>query len=185
MKPISSMSSHRRWFIWLPLLGLTAWLALGAPEPESTPADDEVVQPVPRPAAHSPSPVASNGVSNRPASRAETALISRDKLYPHNTANTTDRDLFASIDWTPPPPPAPQPVAAEPVAPALPFSFLGKQKTETGWEVFLVKGETTFIVRESQAFADSYRVESIHPPQMTVTYLPLDQIQTLTIGASQ
>lgn len=185
MKQITRMSSHRRWFIWLPLLGLTAWLALGAPEPETTPAVDDVVQPAPRPVSHGPSPAGSGGVSNKPASRPETALISRDKLYPHHTVSTADRDLFASIDWTPPPPPAPPPVAAEPMAPALPFSFLGKQKTESGWEVFLSRGETTFIVRESQAFADSYRVESIHPPQMTVTYLPLDQTQTLAIGASQ
>lgn len=179
-----SKSTHRRWFIWLPLLGLTAWLVLDAPEQEGS-AIDDVVRPVVRtatPASRPGAPLNAHAGSDRGSRQ---TLIPRAILFPSDSRDAPQRDLFEAIDWTPAPPPAPQTAPTEPQAPALPFSYLGKQKAGSDWEVFLAKGETTFIVRQGQAFADSYRVDSIQPPQMTVTYLPLDQIQTLNIGAAQ
>lgn len=92
-------------------------------------------------------------------------------------------DAFATRDWTPPPPPAPpEPPPPAPVAPPLPFTFIGKALEEGAWEVYLAKGERTYVVRDKDLVDGSYRVESIKPPLMTLTYLPLGQIQQLNIG---
>jgi len=94
---------------------------------------------------------------------------------------------FAHQDWTPPPPPPPPPQPAPPppppTAPPLPFTFLGKSVGNGAWEVYLARGDRTYVVREKGAVIDgTYRVESIAPPVLTLTYLPLNQIQQLNIG---
>jgi hypothetical protein len=93
--------------------------------------------------------------------------------------------LFASQSWVPPPPPPAKPVAPPPpTAPALPFTFIGKKLEDAAWEVYLSKDDHTFIVREHSVIDTNYRVESIKPPTLTLTYLPLNQMQTLTIGGA-
>lgn len=95
--------------------------------------------------------------------------------------------LFGSQNWEPPAAPVvlvkPQP-PAPPVAPLLPYSFLGKQLEDGVWQVFLGRGEQTFIVREQSIIEGLYRVDAIRPPQLSLTYLPLKQAQTLTIGST-
>jgi len=93
-------------------------------------------------------------------------------------------DLFGRQDWTPPPPPPPQPPPPPPpVAPPLPFTFIGKSLEEGKWEVYLASGERTHIALEGGTIDGAWRVERIAPPLMTLTYLPLDQVQQLNIGA--
>jgi hypothetical protein len=94
-------------------------------------------------------------------------------------------DAFASHDWTPalkpapaPPPPPPPP----PSAPPLPFTFLGKAVSNGEWEVFLARGSETLIVRDKTVIDGVYRIDTIAPPGMTFTYLPLNQVQQLNIG---
>ena len=97
-------------------------------------------------------------------------------------ANKAD-PLFGSQSWVPPPPPPPKPVAPPPpTAPAVPYTFLGKKLEDGVWEVYLSKGEHTLIVREKSVIEETYRVEAIKPPNLTLTYLPLNQMQTLPIG---
>ena len=94
-------------------------------------------------------------------------------------------DAFASHDWTPalkpvtPPPPPPPP---PPSAPPLPFTFLGKAVSNGVWEVFLARGSETLIVRDKTVIDGVYRIDAIAPPGMTITYLPLNQVQQLNIG---
>ncbi|HEY0063319.1 MAG TPA: hypothetical protein VGC21_14465, partial [Telluria sp.] len=94
-------------------------------------------------------------------------------------------------DWTPPPPaPDANALAAAaaaapppaPVAPPLPFTFLGKAVANGSWEVFLARGEQTYIVRNKMVIDGTYRVDAINPPNLTLTYLPLNQVQQLNIG---
>jgi hypothetical protein len=93
--------------------------------------------------------------------------------------------LFDSQTWTPPPPPPPKPAPPPPpVAPPLPFTVIGKKLEDEKWEVYLARGEQTFIAKEKGLLDNQYRVESIKPPTMTLTYLPLNQTQTLTIGGT-
>lgn len=98
-------------------------------------------------------------------------------------------DLFGRRDWNPAPPPpdaAAQAAAAAPppppMAPPLPFTFLGKAVADGSWEVFLARGDKTFVVRDKMVIEGTYRVDAIAPPNLTLTYLPLNQIQQLNIG---
>ena len=95
-------------------------------------------------------------------------------------------DVFGRQDWTPPPPPPPAPVAAPPPpppsAPPLPFTYLGKAVAEGRWEVYLSKGDKTYVVQDKMVIDGTYRVDGILPPNLTLTYLPLNQVQQLNIG---
>jgi hypothetical protein len=68
-----------------------------------------------------------------------------------------------------------------PVAPALPFRFAGL--IEQGVDrptAFLAKGEALHVVRVGDIVDRTYRIESIAPAQIVLTYLPLQQQQTLS-----
>jgi hypothetical protein len=108
-------------------------------------------------------------------------LISRNELIPaaEGSKHSRGRDLFAVRSWTPPPATA---AASAPTAPPLPFSFLGKKLEGEAWEVYLGRGELTHIAREGQVLDNSYRIDKIEPPGLVLTYLPLGQTQTLSIG---
>ena len=80
-----------------------------------------------------------------------------------------------------PPPPLPPP-PPPPSAPPLPFTFLGKAVSNGQGEVFLARGSETLIVRDKMVLDGVYRIDVIAPPGMTMTYLPLNQVQQLNIG---
>jgi hypothetical protein len=67
----------------------------------------------------------------------------------------------------------------------VPYQFLGKKQEGGDWEVFLARGELTFVVREGQVVEDAWRIERITPPSMSMTYLPLNQAQTMQIGEAR
>ncbi|MFZ6748826.1 hypothetical protein [Undibacterium sp. Ren11W] len=93
--------------------------------------------------------------------------------------------MFGNQNWNPPPPPAAKaiPVAlVPPSAPPLPFVYLGKSLADGTWEVFLGRGDRTIIVQNNSLIDGTYRVDAIKPPLLFLTYLPLNQIQQLTIG---
>ncbi|PHV34876.1 hypothetical protein CSQ94_05760 [Janthinobacterium sp. BJB312] len=95
--------------------------------------------------------------------------------------------VFQSQNWNPPPkiavtaaPPPPPPMA-----PPLPFVYLGKAAADGAWEVFLSRADKTYIVRAHTVIDGAYKVVTIAPPVMTLTYLPLNQVQQLNIGVSE
>jgi hypothetical protein len=93
--------------------------------------------------------------------------------------------LFGPQSWTPPPPPPPPPQPPPPpTAPPLPFAFIGKKLEDNTWEVYLSRGDSTFIVREASVIEQQYRIDAIKPPTLTLTYLPLNQVQSLNIGGT-
>ena len=97
-----------------------------------------------------------------------------------------DNPVFGRQDWTPPPPPpppaAPAPPPPPPSAPPLPFTFIGKSVADGAWEVYLARGDRTYVVRDKTVIDGIYRVDTIAPPVLTLTYLPLNQVQQLNIG---
>ncbi len=97
--------------------------------------------------------------------------------------------LFVSQNWgPPPPPPSSTPVPSTPLppsAPPMPFTYLGKAQAGDTWEVYLARGDKTFIVHDNSVVDDVYRVESIKPPRLSLIYIPLNQQQSLDIGATQ
>jgi len=95
-------------------------------------------------------------------------------------------DVFGRRDWNPPPPPpaaqGKPPPPPPPMAPPLPFTYLGKAAEAGHWEVFLAIGDKTYVVRDKMVIDGIYRVDAIAPPNLTLTYLPLNQVQQLNIG---
>jgi hypothetical protein len=96
------------------------------------------------------------------------------------------KDVFEHQDWTPPPapppPPAPAPPPPPPAAPPLPFTYIGKSLSDGAWAVYLARGAETYLVREQTVIDATWRVDAIAPPILTLTYLPLNQVQQLNIG---
>ncbi len=95
--------------------------------------------------------------------------------------------MFGLQNWNPLPPVLKIPAAASPppTAPPLPFQFIGKKFEDGVYEVYLANGEKVYTVNEKTIIENLYRVDSIQPPFMKITYLPLDQSQTLSIGLAE
>lgn len=193
------MSARR--LLLFSLLVVAAWLALfGDKTPPGGDAID-IVAPARGGGAPGSSVVdpaaARNGVRNRSpgsppdvgkatASLEVQALIPRDQLIAGGTDAQPGRDLFPSLSWAPPPRPARESSStpAPPMAPPLPFVYLGKKLEDGRWEAYLGHGEEVFIVREGMTLAGIYKVRKISPPTLTLIYLPLKKLQTIPIGGS-
>ena len=186
------------------LAGAAALVVFG----DTTPAPD-VAEAVERPAARQ-TPAAGAAAANdapaaSPASRqrgapaagdaheggsAIVALLPRAQLIGESgeTAFAGADGVFGGQNWNPPPPPPPPaqapPPPPPPTAPPLPFTFLGKAAADGAWEVFLARADRTYVVRNATVIDGVYRIDKIAPPMLTITYLPLNQIQQLNIGAS-
>ncbi|MCG2586560.1 hypothetical protein [Massilia sp. TS11] len=133
-----------------------------------------------RPAA---APAAARAPAPVPTAAAVLPLIPRETLIGDPSAHTPA--LFGAAAAAPvtqvkneaPPPPPP------PSAPPLPFQVIGKAVSDGQWQVFLARGDRTYVVAANSVIDGVYRVDSIAPPSMTLTYLPLNQQQQLSIGA--
>jgi hypothetical protein len=108
----------------------------------------------------------------------------------------TGARAFAVHHWVrpaPPPPPvavappAPEPVIASPVvavpvAPPLPFVFVGMLEKGLGQrpQAFIAKGETLLVVGAGDLLENkTYRIETLNPQEVVMTYMPLDLRQSL------
>lgn len=99
------------------------------------------------------------------------------------------KDLFERRSWLPPAPPPPPlaPVAAKaPEAPRMPFSYLGViDGRAIVRQVLIAKGDQLFIVKKSDVLEGTYRIDDITDHAIELTYLPLNQRQSLsTDGAT-
>ena len=168
------------------LLG-SAWLAFFADKTPS--AGSDLVAPTRvNPAAVTPAPVkaASNSPeknSKGPGANPVVAVMALEERLPAPRPGVENpgAQAFGARSWTPPPPPPPPP--PKPVAPPLPFGFLGKHLQAGVWQVYLTVGEDVRLARVAGVIDGQYRVESIVPPWIEFTYLPLNERQTLDIGA--
>jgi hypothetical protein len=169
------------------VLAVAAWLAFFGDKSPST----KVSSPVVRKAVTSKTTAMENPTnqniqdsSNKTIHVIEIlALQERETLIGSTHRKSSGKGLFGSQNWTPPPPPTP-PAAPPPppMAPPLPYTYIGKKFENNRWEVYLARGEQTYIVLENTVLENIYHVDSIKPPTLSLTYLPLQQIQTLTIG---
>ena len=96
-------------------------------------------------------------------------------------------DLFATLNWQPPPPPAPVAEAPEPPprAPALPYRYLGRMEEDGRVVAFLAEGTQPVprVVRQGDLLPN-HRVDEITPQGMRLTYLPLNETQRLLFGST-
>lgn len=195
---MNAAANSKRWWLWAPLLALAFWLAVfGDKTPSGSAlapaASSPLERPAARPAPSLPAVAAQAATAQAPSETgspdALEILVPRSQLIlARKTDPRTPAPLFASGSWTPPPPPA-KPVlplpAPAPTAPALPFTFVGKKLEAGVWEVFLARGEQSFVVREGSVIENTYRVNTIAPPNLSLSYLPLGHTQSLSIGASE
>ncbi|MCU0870658.1 MAG: hypothetical protein MUF30_13880 [Burkholderiales bacterium] len=102
-------------------------------------------------------------------------------------------DVFGARSWDPPPrrpsarelaarPPAPPP--APPQAPPLPFGYVGMLGDGDTTTVFLSRGEATLAATVGATVDGQYRIDAVDDRAVHLTYLPLDQRQSLSIVPS-
>ena len=82
--------------------------------------------------------------------------------------------IKAQIEKSAPPP--------APTAPPLPFKYAGKAIADNETWVFLSQSGENFIAKTGGKIDDKYRLDSINDDAITMTYLPLNIKQTLTIN---
>lgn len=180
---------------------LTQWIALAAaggasfyganrlaaPSAEEIAAEPIVRAEVPRTTSPAASADAAPVPTNAGAVAAAAGPPSRATIETGSGSET-----FRGMSWTPaPPPPPPAPPAVRlppppPSAPALPFRYVGMlEQTADKPTAFLAKGEALHVVRVGDVIDSTYRIESFSPAQVVVTYLPMDQRQTLSVAGGQ
>lgn len=173
------MRTHRRLLVLLALLALIAAVTLFGDQ--GKPEASAVV------AAVAPRKTVSEHIStNSMTASSTTAVSSILPLRPRAPRQDKTADAFVFRDWTPPPPPpSPPPPPPPPQAPPVPFSFIAKQFDNGQWIVFLARQERTYMVRAGETIEATYQVDTIAPPLLTLTYLPLKQNQSLAIGPAE
>ncbi|NGZ88007.1 hypothetical protein [Duganella aceris] len=159
---------------------------------DSAPSSD-IAEPVARgAAANAPTAAPARAGKDAVKPQAEVAIL---RLRPRaeligeagEAAFASGEGVFLGQNWNPPPPPAPPASAVlaappPPMAPPLPFAYIGKAVADGAWEVYLARADKTYVVRNQTVIDGTYRVERIAPPLMSVTYLPLNQLQQINIG---
>ena len=66
----------------------------------------------------------------------------------------------------------------KPVAPPLPFRYLGRLEEDGQVAVFVSDGTATRVLRQGETVSN-YRVEEINAQGMRLVYLPLNETQRL------
>jgi hypothetical protein len=144
----------------------------------------------PAAAAVSAGPAARTGKDGKPEAEVSILrLTPRAELVGESGEATfaAGEGVFVGQNWNPAPPPPSQAANANappppPMAPPMPFTVIGKAVADGVWEVYLARGEKTYVVRNQTIIDGTYRVEKITPPLMSVTFLPLNQVQQINIG---
>lgn len=172
------------------VLALTAWLALQE--------DDSAVEPVKqadgtrasRPNAQTPA-----GRAGRPSASARKGDNGQARLLLSSVARWQQRELLApwpadqANPWAsqrPPPPPPPPPVVAveapPPMAPPFPHAWVGRFN-DTAQRAVVAGTTTTWVVAVGDVIEGHWRIDQIQERQMSLTYLPLQQRQTIVMKA--
>ena len=153
------------------LIGATRWQH----DPDAADEPDIVAAAAPRPrpaASADPAPAAASAPQGRARSIPNIGVV----------------EAFGPVSWLPPARPAPVVAAAPPpppppapTAPKLPFSFIGMVERGTAApQAYLAKGDALLIVSAGEVIDNNtYRVESLTPNAVVLTYLPLGIPQTL------
>jgi len=153
--------------------------------------DDEPVQEnAKRKHGASAKPVASASAKASPRSSANNKAAEPASVplsFPEQLGATTAEegeekviDPFRNKSWFVAPPPPPP---AKPVAPPLPFQYLGKISEGSETRVFLHHQGKYLIAKAGDVIDGIYRVEEIAGNRMTLLYQPLKEKQVLSIGA--
>ena len=119
------------------------------------------------------------------AERHQEIMLNIENLTRHKVDLPKEDPFVAKLPPPPPPPPpTPPPPPPAPVAPALPFTFMGRMVESDRTTLFLTRQNESYSVKLNDVLLHEYRVDKIDTDQVTFTYLPLNIQQTLYIGRS-
>jgi len=174
-----NLSKRGKWLTGIAAL-IAAYVAFG-------PKDSDSVEPAKaaaRPAARTAHAVTST--VSVPVARSLLALAHR-VVDP-----TAAAALFATHSWyvAPPPPPpvamVTEPVAPpKPVAPPLPFTYMGSYAPSGAKPVFfLTQGDRVYDVHIGDTLDNTYTVDAFTNGALVFTYKPLNQQQQLMTGGA-
>jgi hypothetical protein len=179
------MKRNRSRLLMLAAAVLTALLLWFAPEDEGVSEAIKSGKPLPATAKPVASAVPRSPAAAPPAPAASAANLAVPTARPA-VGQGAAGDLFAPSTWVvapppppPPPPPGPPPPPPAPVAPPLPFTYLGKYSEGSLQLVILSRGNRVLTAAQGDLLETQYRVERIDPTQVLFTYLPLGTSQSL------
>ncbi len=160
-------------------------VAMAVSEPDPAGANDEssdVVAAVVKPASRSGT---QSAVPADPKDDFHFDLNSVRRTFP---AKSRDNGLFQPKSWyvaPPMPKAAAAPVAPPaPTAPSLPFTFIGRMIDGKDDVLFLYKNGRQYTVWQGDTVDGTYRVDSIGKNQAKLTYLPMNEQQTLAFNSA-
>ena len=127
--------------------------------------------------------------SSAGAPLAHSLMLLAHRVVEHTSAADS---LFAVHSWYVAPPPPPPPVVTAPVAPAppvappLPYQFIGTYQPNGQPQVlFLSNGDRVYDVHVGDTLDNTYSIDSFSNGVLVFTYKPLNQKQELVAGATQ
>jgi hypothetical protein len=177
------MTLSRSHLLLLGAAVLVAALAWFAPKPEEE--SGALVEPA-KEARGSKDRQAGGGESARSTDKPEPVF----SVSPRTEGNEPPPDLFKSFSWYVPPPPPPAPPESAlpppaPTAPPLPYTYIGQLDEGDKQTFMLARGEIVITARAGEQLDSNYRLESLQGSSLIITYLPLNQKQTLDVGVTQ
>jgi hypothetical protein len=130
----------------------------------------------------------------RQPSSPQAAALDLEKLQ-RAPQQEPESDPFGTRDFRPPPPPKPKnaagalptvalppPPPPPPQAPPLPFVYMGRLSEDESTTVFLTAGDRNLVVKPGDVIDNTYKVEQVTDAAVVLTYMPMNQRQTLAIG---
>jgi hypothetical protein len=171
-------TARQRWTAIAGGLLVTVWLAFGGSE--QAPDSSAVSEARRAPAIRVPS-------AGAPAGAPRPAAVTGGRAWPTNTGG----DLFPPQSWRPPvaartTPPLPvQENLPPPPPPPPPYAYFGRFDDGSGQPTaYLKSGERVLQARAGMILDGSYRVDTINPNRVELTYLPLELRQSIGIGGA-
>ena len=90
---------------------------------------------------------------------------------------------FDSVSWAPPAPPAAKPPPPpKPTPPPFPYTYMGSMRDDGARTAFFNQGERALAIKVGDVVDERFRVDAMTDQQMQLTYLPLNQGVTVTLG---
>lgn len=94
--------------------------------------------------------------------------------------------VFRPKSWYVPPPPPKAPPPPAPMAPPLPFTFLGKvQKPDGSLTIVIANKSRVFLVHGGETLDNNYHVDGIENGKLALTYQPMKKKQYLDLSGDQ
>jgi hypothetical protein len=176
---------------WIAMVLTTGGLVVMAPSDDAE-VSKKGARPVKAASGSKPSETSGSSAPDRQVAiegeRVELELLAKLDLQHKEKVKVSD--VFNQTSWYVPPPPPPKslepppppPPPPAPVAPQLPFTYLGRYGDSDTRTVILSKGEKVYTVTVGETIENTYRVEKFSPGIVTLTYLPLNIVQSLRTG---